>query len=551
MIKNKLLVAGLISTSFFSAAIMSAEETTSAYQSAYQYLVEQRWPEAQVYFERFYQQWPDSEYSDDAGYWRCFAREREQGPGDEQFECYGEFLERWNNSEWRDEVRDRLTVMSAQLGGNRNYDQTYRIIREINSNQDFNFDFDSDALAMLDEAGRLRIMEQAKRSQQQAVRVRESAMVQLEDQIRRLRDSGAPEGTLLAVRESLEQVRRNLNNVQMRLRFNRSIDSELLAVLSALRDDPRAADLLIEKLLQTDDPEVKARIVLMLEEFDSPEVNELMLELAQDFANARVQRNAIVVLLDRNDESGATKNLLRDIVTSNDSSAEVRALVISELDEWDEAEAVDLLENILSRESNERVAGAAARSLMRINSEDSRAVLMDSYEQIESANVRRQILEQINVREAPAMMSFLRDVALSEPEQTLKSLAVMRIATARNAISLNVLQDIYAQTDGPELQLAIISSLRSTRIPVTVEFLRELSSSGLNEEQLQAVVRTLDRLNMEETIPVLIDIYENSDEAILRAQTLRSLQQFDDYDAQTRDFLLRVLEDRLNSVETL
>lgn len=56
---------------------------------------------------------------------------------------------------------------------------------------------------------------------------------------------------------------------------------------------------------------------------------------------------------------------------------------------------------------------------------------------------------------------------------------------------------------------------------------------------------------MKKTIPVPIDINENSENTALRAQALGSLQQFGNHDHQTRNFLLCVLEDKSNYVDNL
>lgn len=544
----------LFVSSLVSNATMAAEEVRTDYQNAYQYVIQQRWPEAREYLQRFVQRWPDSDLADDASYWRCYAGEQEQGPEEEQFVCYGNFLQRWNNSEWRDEVRDRLVVMSDQYRGNFDAIDLDSLLESVDEDWDFDFDFDfdfdGDSIEFLDADERMRIQEKVVRAQQEAVRAQQMAVRRLEEQLQRTFENGERREDLERMQRSVEAARRSLGNVQLRLRTDRRLDSELLAVLTALRDDPGAMQLLTERLRNSDNPEVQARLVLMLEEFDSPEVTELLLELARNSTAPSVRRNAIAVLQDREDNDGEIHALLRDVVVDDAYPVDIRMSVVSSLDDWEESEALELLDGVMAPETDSDLIEAAAASLMRINSEQSRARLLAGYQRLTDDSQRYRVLERINIRRAPELMSFLRDAAVTNAGSRTGEIAVARIGAGGDAMALAVLSEIYGATDSTELQLSVINSLGSIRLPETVEFLRQVwSNNDGNDQQARATVRALDQLVMPESIPVLVMIYDDTSDSGIRTLALQAIRRFDDYDPQTRDFLLRVLQEQLDAVE--
>jgi HEAT repeat protein len=114
----KTLLFGLV----VSALCINAAETKKAsddekkaYDTAYAFVTEESWEKALPALQAFLQKYPDSVYTDDAGYWQCYVLEQLGEDPEQCYDCYDEFLEKHEDSNWIKSVKSRLIMVSKKL----------------------------------------------------------------------------------------------------------------------------------------------------------------------------------------------------------------------------------------------------------------------------------------------------------------------------------------------------------------------------------------------------------------------------------------------------
>jgi len=86
-----------------------------AYETAYSFVTEEDWAKALPALKAFIQKYPGSAYIDDAGYWYCYTLENSGEDLELCYDCYDEFLEEHENSNWIKSAKSRQIMLSKKL----------------------------------------------------------------------------------------------------------------------------------------------------------------------------------------------------------------------------------------------------------------------------------------------------------------------------------------------------------------------------------------------------------------------------------------------------
>ncbi|MEM6645028.1 MAG: hypothetical protein AAF730_02135, partial [Bacteroidota bacterium] len=105
-----LLLCGATLTSVYGQNLES-----EAYNVGYGHVLDANWREARVHLRGFLEQYPNSRRADAAGFWLCYSGEKLERDPATTFSCYKEFAEQWPTSDWTDDARLSMTRAAEQL----------------------------------------------------------------------------------------------------------------------------------------------------------------------------------------------------------------------------------------------------------------------------------------------------------------------------------------------------------------------------------------------------------------------------------------------------
>jgi len=111
--KTMLLALLVCSATLTSAYGQNLE--SEAYNVGYGHVLDANWREARVHLRGFLEQYPRSSRADAANFWLCYSGEKLERDPATTFNCYREFAEQWPTSNWTDDARVSMTRAAEQL----------------------------------------------------------------------------------------------------------------------------------------------------------------------------------------------------------------------------------------------------------------------------------------------------------------------------------------------------------------------------------------------------------------------------------------------------
>lgn len=558
---TKLLPLTLGISLLLNAQVFSQEQDTLDYREGYGLVLEQSWNDAQAHFLEFQSDWPDSPWVDDAAFWNCYAIEQGEGGSDqtEHFNCYQTFIQTYPDSTWVADAQSKLAVLGAQLS-----DLGYpQFISGILENSGFQFGFDPEEFEATMSAAMEMAEEEMERLREQGFDVPpippmpNLADIDVIPDFSNLEnwdiDIEFDEESLEEMREGAERMRREFDRVRVEIDQTRrevrqrrnSADDELLSIIGALREDERVSDILIQRLESSENPEFRARIVLLLEDLPGENINAALTELVDADESEQVRNAAILVLLDRDEES--SRELLLNIATDQDYSISVRSQILDEMDDWDPAVVLPILSSVVMNESNPILVSEAADALSDMETEEALEILIDAYATVEELALRQMILEEIGDTDLPNVLGFLSDIALTAEDDLSAAVAIEEIADREDNMSVAALENIYASTENLQRRMAVIEGIGDAESERSVEVLSQIISNSSDSQIAAAAVQALGDTDLASAVPPVVSAYQNNDDELIQRSAIRALQRLDEFPA-ANDSLLDILEARLNEV---
>lgn len=534
--KKVLVPVGIGLSTLFAAQALPQEQDSLDYREGYSLVLEQKWSEAQNHFSEFGIEWPASSWADDADFWNCYSMEQSKAKQDEHFECYRNFVGQWPESSWVADASSKLAVLGSELAA-LGYPQ---YVREFREDFDFDFDIDSDEMSEAIES---------------AVAEAEREMQRFESERQRLREQGGPmppaepmpplpSMDFSELRENARQMQRQAE--QFRQRFNRdsrnSADEELLTVLSALRDNERAAEILISKLEQSDSPAMRSRIVLLLEVIEGEHITKALVDVIENDSSDDVRSNAVLVLIDRDSES--TRDLLLSLAKDSDFPVMARTEIIEDMANWNSDIAVAEISQIIGNSSDLGIISEGIESLSDIGNQAAIDGLLTLFEGTDRDEVRVIILEEIGEIETPQVMAFLNNIALSHEDDQFAAIAIEGIADREDNIALAALEHIYVNSTSLQRRYAAIEGIGESESQQAVDILDRVLTAGPDPMIVSAALRALGDTDLETAVPIILTIYWSAANDDIEKSAVRALRRLSEYPSAT-DALLDILEQQL------
>lgn len=535
--KKILVPVGIGFSTLFAAQAIPQEQDSLDYREGYSLVLEQKWSNAQNHFSDFGIEWPESSWADDADFWNCYSMEQATSEQDKHFQCYENFVGQWPESSWVTDASSKLAVLGSELAA-LGYPQ---YVREFREDFDFDFDIDSDAMS-------------------EAI---ESAMAEAEREMQRFESQrfgelGIPTPPtepvppmppvssmdFSEIRESARQMRHQAE--QFRRRFNResrnSADEELLTVLSALRDNERASEILISRLEQSDSPAMRSRIVLLLEVIEGEHITKALVDVIKNDSSDDVRSNAVFVLIDRGSET--TRDLLLSLAKDPDFPLMARTEIIEDMANWDPATTVPEISEIIGNSSDLGVISEGVESLSDIGNQAAIDELLTLFEVTDRDEVRIFILEEIGEIETPQIMAFLNDIAISHIDDQYAAIAIEGIADREDNIALAALEHIYVNSSSLQRRYAAIEGIGESESQQAVDILERVLASDTDPMIVSAGLRALGDTDLETAVPIILNIYWSAANDDVEKSAVRALRRLSDYPTAT-DALLEILEQQL------
>jgi len=112
--RRKALFLGLLFFGFCSIAWVSSEDV-SLHNRGKKFVLERKWKEAIETYSKLLEQYPQSQYTDDATFWIGFSYEQIPGKGREAFDNYQKVIDVHPNSSWADDALMHQIFVAKRL----------------------------------------------------------------------------------------------------------------------------------------------------------------------------------------------------------------------------------------------------------------------------------------------------------------------------------------------------------------------------------------------------------------------------------------------------
>ncbi len=399
------------------AAETGDDQAAAAYRAAYSLILDEKWPEAGQAFADLVKRFPKGEWTDDAEFWACYARDRQGEAADKTFACYEELIRRYPDSEWSDDARRNLVALAKRLSA--------------------------------------------------------QGKPEFLDKVKRFRDDDSENDTLLAVLAALGHVGddRSLDVIKQRIdaTTDEAVRAQIVGVLADI-DSPHAAEKLVELARRDQSPKVRAAAVEALRHREGAGALALFKELAVDPAQpSEVRVAAIEALADGEDP--ALVPFFKDLALKDAAAAPPAGRSHGEGEgDGDEsihargaAEAITIMvRNRLMldlSDSTPAIAEAALEALARIPGREALAAIEAVYAQGPGRPVREAALHACSSREDAESLALLTRVATTETDEELAVTAAEAIGGRQVPEAKKALVDLAWSAKGGRVRAAAAHAL--------------------------------------------------------------------------------------------
>lgn len=427
----------------------------AAYRQAYAHVLDGAWQPAVAGFEALIAAHPESPWADDAGFWRCYAREQLGGEPAAHFDCYEALVERHPRSEWRDDARRALVGLARDLA--REGAPEYRErLRALEGGGD-----DDDLIRVLIALGEI-----------------------------------GDERSLDAIFERIDRIEDPGRRAQ------------IVSVLEEV-ESPRAVDRLVA--LARSDPayEVRATALAVLGERDEPRIGGFLREMAADERQPpEIRAAAVHGLAERS--NGDTVELLRALALELGDGAAGHAAVHA-LGERDDAPALAALETILAEASTPETRRVALHAIAEHDSPAALELLHRTAIAERETEIGPIAVRMIGEREDEASFALLRELAGSELGWRMRAAAVATLGEYETDDAVEALASLARDADDPRLRRAAIHALAETGRDAAVPMLLALAKDDPDPDIRRAAVEALGDVETDAAREALIDILQTGD----------------------------------------
>jgi HEAT repeat protein len=122
--KTRLLNFVALFAIIFCQACFGQTAVEKAYESAYEKILNEDWKTAEKEMAAVSQKYSQSEFVDDAAFWRCYAQSKMTSSLEKSVVCYEEFIKTYPQSRWANDAKMNLVTAAKKLSsqGKREYE---------------------------------------------------------------------------------------------------------------------------------------------------------------------------------------------------------------------------------------------------------------------------------------------------------------------------------------------------------------------------------------------------------------------------------------------
>lgn len=448
MMCKKLLI--LVFLIFIPVSALAADGDTAAYRSAYELVLDEQWKEAVDVFTSFVNQYPESSWADDAGFWRCYARERAGLDPKATFECYLELQKRWPDSEWVDDAQRAAVALARGLA--RKGDDTY-----LDRVRGWQTDDDTEStLAVL------------------------AALADVGDQ-----------ASVQAILDRLGQTEDpRLRAEMVSILYDVESDAALATIVNLARNDPS--------------PEVRVVAVDVISDYSDPAHFNLLAEIARTDSNAEVREEAVMAIAYSEDRRGL--GVLEEIARGQDPHA-ARAAVEA-LGESDFPEATAALERLLAEPSLADMRLDIAWAIAESDGPRALSVLT-GLAQSQDTDLAEEAIEVIGDLDHRGAVSVLSEIADTANNRRLRIAAVEALSNGDSQEALNVQLRLLRTADDSQIRAAAADALGWREDDRTIDPLAEAARLDPDPRVREAATHALGDIGSARARDALINLLKD------------------------------------------
>jgi HEAT repeat protein len=500
-------------------------DDAKAYQQAYGFVLAEKWTEADKALADFLKAYPESRWSDDARYWKCYLLEKRGGSQEAAFNCYKAFVDDNPSSEWADDARANLVRIGRALA-DAGQGEYRAFIESLQADEDEEVALAAlEALAGRDDPGaRDAILALYDQSASRRVRS-EIARMLAEDEspralakLREIISNETDEDIRIEAVDALGERRDAAEPLRQLATSSRDPDIQRAAVRAlAERSDPQAIAI-IKKLaagLDNDSDEGPAEVgreaVEALGEMKGQDALTALLQVFKESKATEIRRTALRGLAERKD--GLNMAALRETALS-DTEEDVRHEAIDQIAERGGPEALTALKEIFEAAKDEdgrraaldgiaewadgsgaRLSNSAAvafllekavnvpddetardavSALRGIEKADREKLYEEVFRKAKSVEAKREALSGLIDAKKDRALEFVRGVLRDEPNPVLRETAVSALGEIRNDASVSILLNAAKNDADLSVRTAAVASLGEIGTPKAREALMEI-----------------------------------------------------------------------------
>lgn len=499
-------------------------DDAKAYQQAYNFILAEKWTEAEKALADFLKAYPESRWNDDARYWQCYLLEKKGASQEAAFKCYQSFIDDNPSSEWADDARANLVRIGRALAaaGRREYEA---VIESMQKDED-----EEVALAALyaladrnDEKARETIIGLYDQSTSRRVRSEiarilaedesPQALAKLKDIILKELDEEIRRDAVSALgdrRDSAEFLRQIANSPR-----DRETQEAAIRVL-ADQNDPQVIPI-IKKLAAGADPSAETQVALAQEavealgEMKGPDSLDALTQIFKEVKTTEIREAALEGLAERKD--GLSLAALRDLALSDPDETirsravgfiaerkgaeafaalkdifqkakeeDLRSSALDAIAELGGAGAVDFLLDISINQSDDKVAREAVSALGDLEKADKEKLYIEIYRKAKSTEAKQGAITDLIDEKKEQAIDFVRGLLKDEPDPALRETAVDALGEIKTDASVAILLNVAKNDKDLSVRTAAVASLGEIKTPkareALMEILRNKNSDG-------------------------------------------------------------------------
>ncbi|MBD3383332.1 outer membrane protein assembly factor BamD [candidate division KSB1 bacterium] len=257
------------------------------------------------------------------------------------------------------------------------------------------------------------------------------------------------------------------------------------------RNDDRAYEIISNLYRKSDDPELRKKIVFLLGTFNSEKAGEKLVEIAKEDDDPQVRAQALLKL-GLNDHAKEMVGLFKTII-QKDPERQVRKNAMMALTQIDDPKATEALVDIARNSSDNELRVRALRALSW---------------QVKHDNARE-------------IAGLLKAFAFDDPNKEVQENAIYAISQLESQEGFPGLVELAQKHPDPDIREKAVFWI--SQRPEAVEAIDVLKSFALNDTIAgvqEKALFALSQVESEETLPVILQVIEKSDNPNVREKAV-------------------------------